>query len=116
VIALAPEDFETWLNTAESTELADVGPRLLHNKGCTGCHTLDGTPKIGPSFKGLVGRREVVVTGGQEREITVDEAFIRAHILDPRAAAVKGYPPVMPQVPMTEDELKTIVAYLESVK
>jgi cytochrome c oxidase subunit 2 len=116
VIALTPEDFETWLNTMESTELADAGPRLLQSKGCIGCHTLDGTPKIGPSFKGLFGRREVVVAGGREKEITVDEAFIRAHILDPRAAAVKGYPPVMPQVPMTEDELKTIVAYLESVK
>jgi cytochrome c oxidase subunit II len=116
VIALAPEDFETWLSTAESTALADLGPRLLQSKGCIGCHTLDGTAKIGPSFKGLFGRREVVVIGGQEKEITVDEAFIRAHILDPRAASVKGYPPVMPQVAMTEDELKTIVAYLESVK
>jgi cytochrome c oxidase subunit 2 len=116
VIALTPEDFQTWLNTAESAALADVGPRLLQNKGCIGCHSLDGSAKIGPTFKRLVGRREIVVMGGQEKEITVDEAFIRAHILDPRAAAVKGYPPVMPQVPMTDDELKTIVAYLESVK
>jgi cytochrome c oxidase subunit 2 len=54
--------------------------------------------------------------GGQEKEITVDEAFIRQHILDPRVATVKGYPPVMPQVPVTDDELKTIVAYLETIK
>jgi cytochrome c oxidase subunit II len=116
VIALTPDDFQTWLNTAESTALADVGPRLLQNKGCIGCHSLDGTSKIGPTFKALFGRREIVVMGGQEKEIAVDEVFIRAHILDPRAATVKGYPPVMPQVPMTDDELKTIVAYLESVK
>jgi cytochrome c oxidase subunit 2 len=116
VIALTPEDFQTWLSAAESTALADVGPRLLQSKGCIGCHTLDGSAKIGPTFKGLLGRREIVVMGGQEKEITVDEAFIRTHILDPRAATVKGYPPVMPRVPMTDDELKTIVAYLESVK
>lgn len=116
VIALTAGEFETWLNTAESTALADLGPRLLQNKGCTGCHTLDGTAKIGPTFKGLFGRREIVVEGGQEKEITVDASFIRAHILDPRAAAVKGYPPVMPQIPMTDEELKTIVAYLETVK
>lgn len=116
VIALAPEEFQTWLNTAESAALADLGPRLLQSKGCIGCHSLDGTAKIGPTFKGLFGRREIVIVGGQEKEITVDEAFIRSHILDPRAATVKGYPPVMPPVPMTDDELKTIVAYLESVK
>jgi cytochrome c oxidase subunit 2 len=116
VIAMTPEEFQTWLDTAESTALADVGPRLLQNKGCVGCHSVDGMAKIGPTFKGLVGRREIVVMGGQEKEIAVDEAFIRQHILDPRAATVKGYPPVMPQVPMTDDELKTIIAYLESVK
>ncbi len=116
VIALTPEDFDAWLKTPESTALADVGPKLLLSKGCIGCHTVDGTPKIGPTFKGLLGRREVVILGGQEKEITVDEAFVRAHILDPRAALVKGYPPVMPQVPVTEEELKTIVAYLETLK
>jgi cytochrome c oxidase subunit II len=116
VIAMIPEDFETWLSTAESTAMADMGPRLLQNKGCIGCHSLDGTPKIGPTFKGLYGRRDVVVTGRQEKEITVDEAFIRQHILDPRAATIKGYPPVMPQIPMTDDEMKTIVAYMETLK
>jgi cytochrome c oxidase subunit 2 len=116
VIALAPEDFQAWLNTAESTSLADLGPRLLQNKGCIGCHSVDGSAKIGPTFKGLFGRREIVLMGGQEKEITVDEAFIRQHILDPRVATVKGYPPVMPQVPVTDDELKTIVAYLETLK
>jgi cytochrome c oxidase subunit 2 len=116
VVAMTAEDFQTWLNTAESTALADVGPKLLQSKGCIGCHTLDGSPKVGPTFKGLLGRREIVLTGGRETEITVDGAFIRAHILDPRASAVKGYPPVMPLIPMTDDELKTIVAYLEAIK
>jgi cytochrome c oxidase subunit II len=116
VIVMTLADFGNWLGTAESTALADLGPRLLRSKGCTGCHSLDGSPKVGPTLKGLLGHREIVVEGGQEKEITVDEAFIRAHILDPRAAVVKGYPPVMPQIPMTDDELKTIVAYLETVK
>lgn len=116
VVVLTPAAFGTWLGTAESTALADVGPRLLRSKGCTGCHTVDGSPKVGPTFKGLLGRKETVVAAGQEKEITVDEAFIRAHILDPRAAIVKGFPPVMPQVPLTEEELKTIVDYLETLK
>ncbi len=116
VVVLAPAAFGTWLSAAESTALADVGPRLLRSKGCTGCHTVDGSPKVGPTFKGLLGREETVVAAGQEKKITVDEAFIRSHILDPRGATVKGYPPVMPRVPMTDEELKTIVAYLETLK
>jgi cytochrome c oxidase subunit 2 len=116
VVVLTPAAFGNWLSAAESTALADVGPKLLRSKGCTGCHSLDGSPKVGPTLKGLLGRKETVDEAGREKEITVDEAFIRSHILDPRGATVKGYPPVMPQIPMTEEELKTIVAYLETLK
>jgi cytochrome c oxidase subunit 2 len=116
VVVLAPAAFGTWLGAAQSMALADVGPRLLRSKGCAGCHTVDGSPKVGPTFKGLLGRKETVVAAGREKEITVDEAFIRSHILDPRGATVKGFPPVMPRIPMTDEELKTIVAYLETLK
>jgi cytochrome c oxidase subunit 2 len=89
---------------------------ILQAKGCLGCHTLDGTSKVGPTFKDLVGRKETVIAAGQEKDITVDYTFIREHILNPRSALVKGYPPVMPQVPMTDEELKTIVSYMETLK
>ena len=57
-----------------------------------------------------------MIEAGGEKEIVVDEAFIRNHILNPRLAAVKGFPPVMPTIPMTEEELTTIVDYLETIK
>ncbi len=116
VIVMAPADFEKWLSTPEGKTVADLGPNILQAKGCLGCHTLDGTVRVGPSFKGLLGQKEMVVAAGQEKHITVDETFIREHILNPRSATVKGYPPVMPQVPMTDEELKTIVAFMETLK
>lgn len=116
VIVMKPGDFEKWVSAAPSTSVADLGPMILQAKGCLGCHTVDGTSKVGPTFKDLVGRKETVVAAGQEKSITVDESFIREHILNPRSALVKGYPPVMPQTPMTDEELKTIVSYMETLK
>ncbi|MGZ3578196.1 MAG: cytochrome c oxidase subunit II, partial [Syntrophales bacterium] len=116
VVVMTLDDFERWVNAAPPTTVVDLGPRILQAKGCIGCHTLDGTQKIGPTFKQLLGRKETVITAGQEKSITVDVDFIREHILDPRRTAVKGYPPVMPQVPMTDEELKTIISYMETLK
>jgi cytochrome c oxidase subunit II len=116
VIVMAPADFEKWRSTAESKALVDLGPKLLQSKGCLGCHSLDGSPKVGPTFKGLYGRKETVETGGRERSITADEAYIDQSIREPQGDIVKGYPPVMPRIPLTDDERKAIVAYLETVK
>jgi cytochrome c oxidase subunit 2 len=116
VVVMRPEDFAAWRRSPPGSTVADPGPKLLQSKGCLGCHSLDGTPKVGPTFKDLLGRKETVIIAGGEKNITVDGAFIHKHILQPRSATVKGFPPVMPTIPMTEEELTTIVAYLETVK
>jgi cytochrome c oxidase subunit II len=113
---MTADDFRKWHDTAPSQTAAEQGPAILQAKGCLGCHSLDGTPKVGPTFKGLYGREETLIAAGAEKSITVDRNFIRGHILAPRAATVKGFPPVMPLIPMTAEELATIAAYLETVK
>ena len=57
-----------------------------------------------------------MVASGKEKVITVDGAYLRAHILAPRSATLKGYPPIMPVIPMTDEELKAIVGFLETLK
>jgi cytochrome c oxidase subunit II len=96
----------------------DEGARLFQVKGCVACHTTDGTPKIGPSFKGVFGRQEVVIRSGQERQITVDEAFIKQTLLHPEIDRVKGFPPIMPsqQGQLTDKEINEIIAYIKSLK
>jgi cytochrome c oxidase subunit II len=116
VVVMTSKDFTTWYHAILGKTVADMGPKLLQSKGCLGCHSLDGAAKIGPTFKDLLGRKETMIAAGQEKNITVDGAFIREHILNPRSATVKGYSPIMPQIPMTDDELKTITVYLETVK
>ncbi len=116
VVVMAPGDFDKWLSSAVTPALADPGRKLLGSKGCLGCHSLDGSPKVGPTFKGLFARKETVSTDGRERVIMVDEPYVIRSIREPGADIVKGYPPVMPRISLTDDELKAIVAYLRTVK
>jgi cytochrome c oxidase subunit 2 len=110
-------DFEEWYEAkAASAKGAEAGLKLLQSKGCLGCHTTDGTKKVGPTFKGLYERMVTVITDGRERTIRADEEYIRRSVLDPNADVVKGYPPIMPTLPATGKELDEIVEYLETLK
>ncbi|RII28416.1 MAG: cytochrome c oxidase subunit II [Geobacter sp.] len=117
VEAVPAADFAAWLEKGEGKEEEGSGKALLEKHGCLGCHSLDGTPKVGPTFKGIFGRSVVVLTGGTERTITVDEEYLRRSILDPNADVVKGYQPIMPSIPgLTKDEVTEIVEFIKGVR
>jgi cytochrome c oxidase subunit II len=116
VIVMSPDEFDRWYQASPVKTATALGPKTLQAKGCLGCHSLDGSPKIGPTFKGIIKRKETVIEGGQEKGIIVDTTFIRSKILNPRLATVKGYPPVMPPIPMTDIEIEAVAAYLETIK
>ena len=115
VEALPRAKFAAWLQQ-ETQEEESPGHELLEKHGCLGCHSLDGTPKVGPSFKGIWGRSVTVLTNGVERTITVDEAYLRRSILEPNADVVKGFPPVMPPFSLKDEEIRAIVEYLKELK
>jgi cytochrome c oxidase subunit 2 len=135
VEVLSEKDFEAWYQgkeeikeaTAAQTGVTGVkgkeaphaaGSELLTVKGCLACHTTDGTPKIGPTFKGIFGKKETVVRDGKEREVVVDEAFIKQSILQPEIDRVKGFPPIMPSHKgvLTDVEIKEIIDYVKELK
>ncbi|SFC51183.1 cytochrome c oxidase subunit 2 [Polaromonas sp. OV174] len=88
------------------------GHALAQSKGCVACHTVDGSPRIGPTWKGLYGKLETMADGSTAR---VDEAYLQGFIRDPQARSVKGYPPVMPKIAMSDEELAGLVAYIQSL-
>jgi cytochrome c oxidase subunit 2 len=77
---------------------------------------VDGTPKVGPTLKGLYGKREEILVGGVSRTVTVDEARLRLAIREPLRELAKGYPPVMPSVPLNDRELTEVVTYIKILK
>ena len=98
--------------------LRKTGERLSQIKGCNACHTIDGTALVGPTYKGLFGRTETVVTDDQTRQIVVDEDYIRKSILEPNADIVEGFQPLMPsqQGMITDEEITAIIEYLKTLK
>jgi cytochrome c oxidase subunit II len=116
VVVMTPADFNKWYYATPEKTAAQEGLKILRTKGCLGCHSLDGSRKVGPTFRNLVGTKEKVLIRGEERDVTVDESLIRRHILNPQSEIVKGYPPVMPKTPLTDEELNVIVAYLGMLK
>jgi len=116
VVVMQAKEFENWYATVAGAAPVNIGAKLLQDKGCLACHTTDGTAKVGPTFKGIFGKMVTVLTKGKERVIKVDEDYLKRSILQPEADIVKGYPPVMPAIPVTSQELETIVDFLKTLK
>lgn len=70
-------------------ELVALGRQLSWQLGCMACHSIDGTPLAGPTWKGLYGR-EVRLDDGST--VVADEAYLRESILEPDAKVVAGFP------------------------
>jgi cytochrome c oxidase subunit 2 len=116
VVVMPAGDFEAWYRGPREGSPAARGQQLLQNKGCFGCHSMDGSKKIGPTFRGVFGSKVMILTEGREQEILADEEFLRTMILKPGISVVKDYPPIMPLIPLTEEELKIIIEYLKGLK
>jgi cytochrome c oxidase subunit 2 len=117
LIVLSPGDFTKWYQSRlEEITGPPSGPELYQEKGCVGCHSIDGTPRVGPTFKGLIGRKEIVVQKGKEEKVVADETFVRNYILHPNVVVVKGFQLIMPKVPLTEAELEALLKYLKTLK
>lgn len=119
VEALPAKEFGEWLEHGPGGKESRIdGRKLAQEKGCLGCHSLDGSSGVGPSFKGIMGRSTTVVTKGTERTITVDEAYLRQSILEPQADVVKGFPPIMPAMgdDLKKEEVEALVEFIETVK
>lgn len=97
--------------------LASKARGILAAKGCLACHSVDGTKRIGPSLKGIYGKPRVVLTAGKERTVIADEAYLKRAMLKPRADVVKAYRhAVMLPVPLTPEQVQTLVAYIKSLR
>jgi cytochrome c oxidase subunit II len=126
VEVMPEEDFEKWLgDTAVVTATADgqkgphPGAQIMRQYGCVACHTTDGTRLVGPSYKGLWGKEQVVIEDGKEKTVTVDEEYIRTSIYEPNAQIVKGYDKNLMlsyKGQVTEEEMQHIIDYLKTLQ
>ncbi len=82
------------------------------SSGCSGCHSLDGSPGVGPTFKGLAGGR-VTLTGGGT--LTAGAAYLAESIRTPDAQVVEGYSAgAMPDLGLGDRDVAALVAFLRT--
>jgi cytochrome c oxidase subunit 2 len=97
-----------------AAEPTHPGFKIMDANLCTTCHSLDGQPGIGPTFKGLYGRNEKLRDGST---VTVNDAFIREKILHPDAKVIAGkFEQEMPKTELSDHEVEEIVEYLQTLK
>ncbi len=120
VVVHEPGGYERYLNdkAAESTNMppVELGKMLYEKKGCNACHTIDGTPRVGPTWATKDWGKQIQMSDG--KSITMDENYVRESILSPLAKARPGYPPSMPSFEgqLKEKELAGLIAYIKSLK
>ncbi|MBN1985094.1 MAG: cytochrome c oxidase subunit II [Prolixibacteraceae bacterium] len=126
VKVLEDSTFTNWLtDTTMVASAADVesptatGRRIMQSIGCFACHSIDGSKLVGPSFKGIWGEEQTVVTGGEKRQITVDEEYIRRSIYDPNADVADGFNKGLMlsyEGQLSDDDINNIIEYLKTLK
>ena len=118
VVVHAEGEFETWLQEVSGPPLdlppVELGQLSYTMRGCTQCHTVDGSTSTGPTFFGFVNREHRLLDG---TVVEPNEEYIRESILDPAAKVVEGYEPVMPPFAgrLHDLEVAGLVAYIQSL-
>ncbi len=125
VKVMPEQQFNAWyVDTAQQVAAitdspAANGKRIMKNIGCFACHSIDGSKIIGPTFKGIYGHQVTVITGGNEREVTIDDEYIKRSIYDPNADVAKGFNKglMMPyEGQLSDDDIAQITEYLKTLK
>jgi cytochrome c oxidase subunit II len=102
-------------NVVDSRSPLELGAHVYEAKGCAACHSIDGSLRVGPSFKGSWGSDVVLRDGITPR---FDADYVRRSLSDPQAQARAGYPPAMPTYAqqLTKREIEGVIAFLESLR
>ncbi len=133
-----PADFEAWVaaNTTPSEDLteetappespadtapseaagAELGAEVAQAEGCLGCHSVDGSQLVGPTWLGLYGSQ---VTLEDDTTVVADEEYLRRAIIETNAEIVKGFPAnIMPGIyidTLSEEQVDALVEYIKSL-
>ncbi len=107
--------FDEWLESAGTPDdipLPELGEKLYTQQGCQGCHSLDGSDMVGPTWKGLYGKTDHQMADGST--VTADANYLRESILQSGAKVVEGYQNVMPSyASLSEREVTGLVEFIK---
>jgi cytochrome c oxidase subunit 2 len=113
------EEYEKYLNDKILDQLkmppVELGKMLYDKKGCSSCHTIDGSARVGPSWKQPDWGKQITLTDGT---VTMDENYVRESILYPAKKSRPNFPNSMPpfEGQLKDVELNGLIAFIKSLK
>jgi cytochrome c oxidase subunit 2 len=118
-IAMAPQDFDAWVAGQKAPAVApaagtpaEEGSALFAQKGCAGCHTVEGVSAgiIGPNLTHIATR-----TSFAGSIFDNNDANLRKWLGDPQGVK-PGNKMVIPGGPLKPDEITKLIAYLDTLR
>ncbi|MEP6895128.1 MAG: cytochrome c oxidase subunit II [Chloroflexota bacterium] len=118
VVVVDKAAFTSWVSDEQAKAALLVTPEskgeaLVGSNGCAACHSINGSVGVGPTWLGLAGSKVDLEDG---TTVPADDAYLAESIKDPKAKVVKGFAPVMPVFPFTDEEIANLVAYIKTLK
>ena len=98
----------------EADSLVAIGERAAVQHGCLRCHTVDGTPHLGPTWADLYGS-EIPLEGGGT--VIADAAYLTESMMAPATKIHRGFVPTMPSYfgRLSAGDAAAIVEYIKSL-
>ena len=122
VVVMTQQDFDKTLGdlqaeaeaaAASGIPDANRGKQVFETGGCKACHSIDGSPLIGPTWLGLFGSTVELADGST---VEADEDYLTQSIRDPNAQIVAGFNPGMPQLPLTDLQVKDVIEFIRTLR
>lgn len=124
VKVVSPEEFDNWVLGEDGSgagapgeeSMADKGKKVYLTKTCNGCHSLDGSKSVGPTWKGLYGSTRTFADGSTAQ---ADENYIRESIWEPNKRVSQGFQ--AGQMPtfkgmVSEEEINYVIEFMKTLK
>jgi len=120
VVVVSQADFLAWTKQEIASAPKDsvlIGQQLASLYGCSVCHSVDGSKKVGPTWLHLYNSTVPLSDG---TKVTADQTYIQNSIVNPNLQIVAGFSPnVMPATfaqALTQSQIQDLIAYIESLK
>lgn len=113
--------FEEWVQNQQQPVAGPADPvaqgeDLYETQGCQGCHSLDGSRQVGPTFRGLFGSQRSLADG---TTVVADEEYLRTSIVDPGRQVVEGFNNIMPGTygqQLKQEQIEALIAFMQSLQ
>lgn len=107
----------SWADDNDKAKQIAKGQALFASLGCLGCHSVDGSRRVGPSVYDLFGNNsKVKLTNGTTA--VRNRAYLVNQLLEPQRWRIPKYPPLMPSYKgkVQRSDIDALYAYLLSLK